>query len=446
MTQHNVTRRGFIQGCCATVTAMAGTRLSFAAFDAPGADDGEILVVAFLRGGIDGLSLVPPIAGDDRGYYEQARPALAIPASRQFAALPLDDRFGLHPAAAPLHALYQDKRLAVIHAAGLTSDTRSHFDAMEFMERGTPDSKTLTSGWLTRHLQTSPGNGDAVMPTLAIGNLRPTSLLGTRDTISMNTPDDFQYVGNWRYADGQRQALRRMYSGDSWLHQAGLETLNAVDLIESKTSGEYAPANGAAYPEGEFGNNLKVIAQMVKLRLGLRVATLDLGGWDTHEYQGEPDGGYFAQHVGMLSAGLAALYQDLGGAGDLDFTRRLTIVVMSEFGRRLKENASGGTDHGHGNVMLVLGGAVNGGRVHGAWPGLHTDQLFDRADLAIRTDYRRVLSEILIRRLGNPNLGAVFPGYTDYTPLGVVQGPDLPPVYARPMERIFLPLAQRGQA
>jgi uncharacterized protein (DUF1501 family) len=263
----------------------------------------------------------------------------------------------------------------------------------------------------------------------------------------MTSPEGFRYVGNWRYGDSQRQALRRLYGGDSWLHAAGIEALDAVDLIESKTGGDYVPAGGAVYPEGEFGTNLQVIAQLAKLGLGLRVATLDLGGWDTHEGQGGQGEGYFAAHVGMLASGLAALYQDLDGAGDANLTRRLTVVVMSEFGRRLRENAAGGTDHGHGNVMLVLGGSVNGGKVFGEWPGLHTDQLYDRADLAIRTDYRRVLSEILIRRLGNPHLGAVFPGYADYHTIDIVRGPDLAPIYNPPPEtggRIYMPFAGRG--
>ncbi|GIV76096.1 DUF1501 domain-containing protein [Litorilinea aerophila] len=425
-----VSRRGFLVGCSTAIAAMTGG-ISFTAFgSAEDEPNQDILLVIFLRGGCDGLSVVMPIAGDDRGYYEDQRREIAIPASGTNAALNLDDFFGLHPAAAHLHELFQEQRLAIVHAAGLTSDTRSHFDAMQYMELGTPGSKSATTGWLTRHLQTA-GNlpSEIILPALAVGNLQPTSLAGSNESIGMNSPDDFSFGGHWRYGSWMRQALRDMYAGGTWLHQAGLQTLNAVDVIEWASPDEYTPGNGAAYPDTEFGRNLQSVAQMIKMQLGLRVATVDLGGWDTHEYQGDEGGGYFASQLGQLSQGLAALYTDLSNVNGTDHTRRLTMVVMSEFGRSFRANESRGTDHGHGNVMLVLGGQVNGGRVYGQWPGLHTDQLYDRRDLEITTDYRRVLSELLIRRLGNPNLGTIFPGYTDYQPLGIVQGTDLTPIY-----------------
>jgi uncharacterized protein (DUF1501 family) len=229
-----------------------------------------------------------------------------------------------------------------------------------------------------------------------------------------------------------RQSLREMYTGDSWLHAAGTQTLNAVDVIEFGNPGAYIPENGAVYPGGSFGDNLKAIAQIIKMQLGMRVATVDLGGWDTHEYQGDRGAGYFATQFGQVAEGLTAFYTDLSNSSGTDHTQRLTLVVMSEFGRTFKQNASRGTDHGHGNIMLVLGGQVNGGIVHGQWPGLHVDQLYDKRDLQITTDYRRVLSEILIRRMGNSNLGHIFPGYTSYQPLGVVHGADLTPNYTQP--------------
>jgi uncharacterized protein (DUF1501 family) len=218
-------------------------------------------------------------------------------------------------------------------------------------------------------------------------------------------------------------------SGTSWLHQAGVQTLNAVDVVEWADPGDYQPANGATYPNTTFGRNLESVAQMIKMQLGLRVATIDKGGWDTHEYQGDDGGGYFAGQIGDLADGLNAFYTDLGDTNGTDHTKRLTVVVMSEFGRSFEQNASRGCDHGHGNVMLVLGGLVNGGKVYGQWPTLLPDALYDRRDLDITTDYRRVLSEILIRRLGNPKLGDIFPGYTGYQPLGILQGSDLTPIY-----------------
>lgn len=447
------TRRGFMVGCSTAIAAWA-SGLSFTAFGSAEAEPNQnILIVIFLRGGVDGLNIVPPIAGDDRGYYESKRPRIAVPVAGANAALPLDDRFGLHPGASALQGLFQDKKLAIIHAAGLTSDTRSHFDAMQFMELGTPDSKSSTTGWLTRHLLSATNlPGQIIMPAVAVGNQQPTSLLGSRESIGMTSPNDFNFGGHWYYGDRQREAMRRLYAGASWLHQAGIQTLDAIDVVESANPGTYTPGNGAVYPNTSFGRSLQTVAQVIRMQLGLQVATLDLGGWDTHEYQGDSGAGYFADKLAELGNGIAALLLDLSNDNGVDHTRRITVVVMSEFGRSFQENASRGTDHGHGNVMLVAGGAVNGGQVYGAWPGLATDQLYDRRDLAITTDYRRVLSEVLIRRLGNPKLGAIFPGYQDYSPLGVVQGADLEPDYtaATPptpppggAERIYLPAIQR---
>jgi uncharacterized protein (DUF1501 family) len=418
-------------GCSTAIAAMAGGRISYMAFGSPlDEPNQEILVVVFLRGGIDGLSAVFPIAGNDRGYYEENRSNIAIPASGASAALPLSDLFGMHPAGAPLFDLYTAGKLAVVHAAGLTSDTRSHFDAMQYMELGTPDSKAATKGWLTRHLESASNlPAEVILPALSVGNLSPTSLAGSTEAIGMTNPNSFSLNAHWRYSDWMRQTMRDMYTGSTWLHAAGVQTLNAIDVIEYGDPGTYTPENGAVYPGGSFGDNLRAVAQMIKMQLGMRVATVDLGGWDTHEYQGDSGAGYFANHFGELASGLAAFYTDLDGASNASYTQRLTVVVMSEFGRTFKQNASRGTDHGHGNVMFVLGGQVNGGAVHGQWPGLAAEQLYDRRDLHITTDYRRVLSEILLRRQGNPNLGHIFPGYTDHQALGVVAGADLTPNY-----------------
>jgi len=428
---NKLSRRGFLVGCSAAIAAMAGGRISYTAFGSPEQEPNQdILVVVFLRGGMDGLSTVFPLVGADRGYYEQNRDNIAVPTTGANAALTLDNFFGLHPSGAPFLELYQAKKLAIIHAAGLTSDTRSHFDAQQYMELGTPGLKSSTSGWLTRHLHSADNlPAQIIMPAMAVGNLAPTSLVGSNETIGMTSPNDFTFGGNWRYGDWQQLALRQMYTGGSWLHIAGIDTLNAIDVVTTANPGNYTPGNGAVYPGGSFGDSLKAVAQMVKLELGLRVATIDLGGWDTHEYQGDGGTGYFANQFGQLTQGLHAFYTDLSNTNGADHTQRLTLVVMSEFGRTFKQNASRGTDHGHGNVMFVLGGQVNGGQVYGAWPGLSIEQLYDHRDLQVTTDYRRVLSEILIRRLGNPKLGAIFPNYSGYEPLGVVQGADLAPDY-----------------
>lgn len=420
----DLTRRGFLVGCSAAIAGLAGSRFNSMAFADPGGDH-DVLVTIFLRGGMDGLSLVCPIDGADRGHYEAARSGLAIPNSGLGSALTLDAAFGLHPAAEPLLGLWQDSHLAVVQACGMIDVVnKSHFDAMQFVELGTPGSNSSPDGWLTRHLASTSGlPPEAILPSLAVGDLQPVSLLGSLETVNVADVDRFDTDnGPWEWRDAQRTALRNIYSGQSsWIHDAGLQALDAVDIIQLNVAGDYTPAGGAVYPDDEFGEQLQLLAQMIKLDLGLQVATLDFGGWDTHEGQGSGSEGYFAGLLGSLAAGLEAFYTDLDA--DL-YSDKLTVTVQSEFGRELYENADNGTEHGYGNRMVVLGGNVNGG-FHGTWPGLHPDALVDGTDLAVTTDYRQVLSEILIRRLHNPALDVVFPGYTGYTPLGIVEGEDI---------------------
>lgn len=431
----STTRRSFIMSCSAAVAALSGSRFTNLAFAGECSGGGEptneeVLLVIFLRGGMDGLNLVPPIAGPDRGFYETARPDLQIPVSGNGAALNLNGQFGLHPSAAPLHDLYQDDKLSMILAAGIDEASRSHFDAMGYMELGTPGVLSTGTGWLTRHLQTATNlPPEITVPALAVGSLQQNSLRGSLEALNMSSTDQFVFnTGPYTWRSAQRQSLRNLWSGSSPLHLSGTQALDSMDIIELNVLEDYVPANGAEYPSSSFGNHLQVFAQMIKLNLGLRVATLDLGGWDTHNGQGDGSGGYFAGRVEDLAEGLAALYLDLDGSGANNYTSKFNCLVMSEFGRRLRENADGGSDHGHGNVMMLLSGNATGG-VHGAWPGLHPDQLYDGADVDVTTDYRRVLSEILVRRMANNNLGTIFPGYTGYSPLGIVQGPDTPPVF-----------------
>jgi len=446
-----LSRRGFIRtavagsvGCSAAIAAMAGSRitqLAFASPNAPNASTAEIVLVVFLRGGADGINIVPPIGGNsnDRAHYDaELRPTLRIPASGPNSALLLGNlanpttgqttSFGFNPALAPLYGLYQSGFLAVVHATGLTSNNRSHFDSMQFMETGTPDVKTTGSGWLARHLNTLDLTG-AHFPALAAGSGLPMSLGGRQDAIALTNPGSLNLDTYGDYAALQKQALRNMYSIDStqqtWIHAAGDNALNALDIVGG---GDYTPSRGVKYPEyNGFSDSLKTVAQMIKLDVGLRAATVDLGGWDTHEHQqNEGDkngaGGYFYDQLNLLALGLLAFFEDLGS-----YTKRTTIIVMSEFGRTLKENANHGTDHGHGSVMFVMGGGINGGKIYGTWPGLAGDQLFDGRDLNITTDYRHVLSELIVTRLGNTtaNLPTVFPnGYTPPTAwMGVAREP-----------------------
>ncbi len=429
-------RRGFLVGCSSAIAAMAGSQMNRVVFGSPEDEPNQnIMIVIYLRGGCDALNVITPIGGDDRGHYEAARTDLRLPVSGEGALLQLgSSNLGLHSAAAPLYDLFTDGKLALIPATGMHSNTRSHFDAMQYMELGTPDQKAATSGWLTRHLKTTsvPWENE-LMPVLGVGDISPTSLSGTYNKVTMSNASDFRMDRGFSpERDLQRVALRSLYRRkNSVVHNSGMSALDAADIVELNSIGGYTPENGAVYPSGSFGNQLKLIAQMIKLQLGMKVATVDLGGWDTHENQGSnnPVAGYFADRLNMLSAGMKALYQDLNGSSPgTDYSNRLSVVCMSEFGRRLKENDNRGTDHGHGGFMMVMGGETNGG-LHGQWPGLHTDQLYDNADLAVTTDYRRVLSELLIRRFENPNLGTIFPEYTGYSPMNLVQGTDLTPNY-----------------
>jgi uncharacterized protein (DUF1501 family) len=418
----SISRRGFLFGCAAA--AFVGSRISEVVFasDAALADQGDVIVTVFLRGGWDVMNVVPPIDGADRGFYEAARPTLKISNQGDNAALRLDDLFGLHPAMGQLYELYQAQKLAIVHAVGLNVDTRSHFEAQQYVESATPGIKNTGTGWVGRHL-TSLGestNG-ALLPAVAASGALPITLAGAPEAAAISAIDDFDL----RTDPFQKAALRHLYEGDTWLHASGAQTFQAIDTIQRASSSKYQPANGATYPNGQFGSNLKTIAKLIKLGVGLRAATVDLGGWDTHQAEGEGSGGYLSHLVGELSNGLAAFYIDLDESDSPTYADRMTLVVVSEFGRRLTENASRGTDHGHGSGIFVLGGQVNGGRVISNWPGLQNEQLYDRADLAVTIDYRQVLSEILVRRLGNARLGAVFPGYKDYQPLGIVRGPDL---------------------
>jgi uncharacterized protein (DUF1501 family) len=405
MPKLNNPRRQFLQGCSYAIASMAGVRLTNLSF-AQG-DDSDTLVVIFLRGGWDALNVVPPLQGDDRGFYEKARPNIRISGL-----LPLNDQFGLHPALASLHDLYLGGKMGIVHAVGLDHDTRSHFDAQEFIELGTPGSKNTTSGWITRHLQET--GTTSILPVVSTSG-QPSSLLNFTPTVSLNTPSDFSQWDNG-LVSSQQAALRELYTGTSLLHLAGARTLDALNIVSPLVENEYQPSNGARYNDDELGRQLKTVAQMIKLEAGLRVAAVDFGGWDTHEYETDGNGGYIADLLGQLSDGLSNFYLDL----DSGYSERLSVVVISEFGRRLVQNESYGTDHGHGSVMLTLGGNVNGGQVFGAWPGLHNDQLYDHADLAVTTDYRQVLSELLSKRLGNSNIENIFPGFSGkYNPLGI---------------------------
>jgi uncharacterized protein (DUF1501 family) len=428
-----LTRREFMVGCSAAIAAMAGARISqIALAQQPGPAAGDTIITVFLRGGMDGLNTVLPIDGPDRGFYEAARPSLKVPVTDggRGAAIGLANGtldgtpFGLHPGLAPLNDLYTENALAVVHAAGLTSATRSHFDAMHYMESATPDTRRTENGWMTRYLATQQVGAPGTIPAMSMGATTARALIGRDDAITVAGSGGLSIGGEGYGAQitaMRRNALRRMYAGEAWLQRAGSNALNAIDSIEGAL-GAYTPAAGAAYvANNAFSGQLMTLAQIIKRDMGLRAATVDLGGWDTHENQQFPGAdprGYFFNHLNAMARSLLAFYTDLKATGH---HLKTTVVVMSEFGRRVRENNNVGTDHGHGNVMFVLGGNVNGGRMYGKWPGLSNDALFERADLAITTDYRTVVAEILQKRAGVADVAPVLPGFAFPGALGIVK-------------------------
>ncbi|HQV94937.1 MAG TPA: DUF1501 domain-containing protein [Anaerolineales bacterium] len=376
---------------------------------------GDIIVVVFQRGGMDGISAVIPHG--DSHYYEN-RSALAIPEPEDGSdktGIDLDGFFGLHPSLRPLKDLWDEKTLAIVHAVGSPDPTHSHFDAMDYMERGTPGEKSIPTGWIGRHLQTAPWQNESPFRAIGMGGVMQAALRGPIPVTTLKSISDFHLQGDVSQLTEIRARLESLYNLGSSLDADAVETFNAVNILDKIDVNNYTPSGSAAYPETEFGMAMKQVAQIAKAEIGLEVACVDIGGWDTHNQQGQLEG-ELPTLLDEFSSGLASLYHDLG-----DRAKRVTIVTMSEFGRRVKENASDGTDHGHGNCMFVLGGGVNGGQVYGQWPGLAPENLFDGIDLNITTDYRDVLGEVVEKRLKNPALSEVFPTYADWKNLGVVR-------------------------
>lgn len=373
---------------------------------------GDVLVSVFLRGGADALNMVVPYAED--AYYD-ARPRLAIPRPDATGSDPktidLDGFFGIHPALAPLLPIFQQGDLSVVHATGSPHETRSHFEAMDFMERGTPGGYDLGTGWIGRHLATLDTGNNSPVRAVGWGTAVQAALRGVISPVAIQSIVDFHLNGDQRVAADMLASLNRLYALDSEsLYDAAQATQSALDVVASVGYENYRPANGATYPTTDFALALRQTAALIRADVGLEAACVDLGGWDTHVMQGGAEGNH-ARLLTELAEGLAAFHTDLG-----ETMKRVTLVVMSEFGRRLRENGGRGTDHGHGGVMFVMSGSLARGPVVAEWIGLEPDALDRGEDLAITTDYRAVLSEILDQRLNNPLTADVFP---DYTPLPV---------------------------
>lgn len=376
---------------------------------------GDILVVVFMRGGVDGLNLVVPYT--ESAYYS-GRKSIAIPAPKAgqpSSALDLDGFFGLNPTCQALHDLYTHKALAVVHAVGSPDPTHSHFEAMDTMERGTPGEKTIPTGWIGRHLQTMAAGRESPFRAVGFGSLLQKSLAGPVPAVALQSIADFHLHGRRADLEKIQATIAALYAGNDLMSSQGQQTLSAVQQLTQVANSAYEPAAGAKYPQSSLGRSLQATAQLIKADIGLEVACVDIGGFDTHADQGGADG-HFSFLLGQFAKALLAFYTDLQ-----EQMGRVTLVTMTEFGRRLAENSSGGTDHGHGSVMFVLGGHVNGGQVYGRWPGLGKDDLYGPGDLAVATDFRDVIGEIVQKRLGNANLATVFPNYADFHTLGLLR-------------------------
>lgn len=363
------------------------------------------LVVVFQRGAADGLNVVVPY-GEPR--YYKLRPSIAVARPRKGdpdTALDLDGRFGFHPALTPFKELYDRRLLAVIHAVGSPGATRSHFDAQDFMESGTPGRKSTSDGFLNRYLQAHAREHAESFRAVASTTELPRILGGPAPVLAIPELDKFGIGG--RYGELAKRGLARLYSAsdDALLASTARETFEAVELLERVDPTRHRPANGARYPSGGFGRSMLQIAQLIKSDVGLEVAFAETGGWDHHVNEGGSQG-QLANVLRKFGEGIDAFVRDLG-----DRMEDVVLVTLSEFGRTVAENGSRGTDHGHAGAMFVIGGGVQGGKLHGRWPGLEQEQLFEGRDLALTTDYRDVIARVLAGHLGATDLATVFPGH-----------------------------------
>jgi uncharacterized protein (DUF1501 family) len=398
------TRRFFLRN---SALAMVGAgaapvwleRALYAA-DGPGTRK-KILVAIFQRGAADGLNVVVPHG--EQAYYD-LRPTIAIPrptsepSKRDLAAIDLDGFFGLHPSLAPLKPLFDERHLAIVDAVGSPDPTRSHFDAQDYMESGTPGRKGTQDGWMNRALPRVQGKVSPVR-AVSLGPVLPRSMRGPAPAVALQTIDSFQV----RNAEAAKQ-FQQMYteSRDPMIQAAGRETFEAVAMLQAIQRRPYTPAAGADYPRGRLGTSLQQIAQLIKSDVGVEMAFADIGGWDHHVNEAAQLGNLLSEY----GQSLTAFWKDMG-----DRMNDVVLVTMSEFGRTAHENGNRGTDHGHANSMFVMGGGVKGGKVYGKWPGLQKEQLYEGRDLALTTDFRDVLGELVEGHLGNPSVKNVFPGY-----------------------------------
>ena len=365
----------------------------------------KTLVTIFQRGAVDGLNMIVPYGESE--YYNLRR-TIAVPKPGQTdGAVDLDGFFGMHPSLAPLGQAWKDKKLAIVHSAGSPDNTRSHFDAQDYMESGTPGNKSTRDGWLNRVLQEDKEKDESPFRAVSMTQSLPRSLYGRAPSIAMTSLSDFSikagiYTKNLK---GGFEGLYAQNAKDS-LGETGQETFEAVNYLQTVNPAQYKPENGAVYPNSQLGRSLMQIAQLIKAGVGLEVAFAEIGGWDTHTNQGGGRG-QLANLLRDFGTSIAAFNTDLGKRMD-----DVVVITMSEFGRTARENGSRGTDHGHANAMLIMGNTVKGGKVYGEWKGLKPAQLNEGRDLALTTDFRDVFAEAAHKHTGAKDLNKIFPNYS----------------------------------
>lgn len=409
-----MTRRIFLRNGSAALVGLGFVPAFVARAAAAAQTRQKILIAVFQRGAADGLNMVVPFG--DPAYYA-SRPTIAIPRpGGDTGAIDLDGFFGLHPRMAPLAPMFRDGHLAIVHACGSPDETRSHFDAQDYMESGTPGVKSTTDGWMNRYLAHAKDHAERSSPfrAVALTQALPRSLAGGAPALAIGQLDNFG-IRAGQQTDLMANAFASQYAqaADAMLGSTGREAFDAVKMMKTANPAGYAPANGAEYPRSGFGDAMKQIAQIIKADLGLEVAFTELGQWDHHANEGGATG-QLANRLDDLASGLAAFARDMG-----DRMADIALVTMSEFGRAVRENGTRGTDHGHGNAMLVLGGGVKGGTVYGRWPGLAEEQRWQGRDLAITTDFRDVFAECVSAHLGAKDVSPIFPGFTPSARLGL---------------------------
>lgn len=405
MTRFRLSRRALLLG--------AGTAAVVAPASAEQPGVTPCLVCVFLRGAADALNLVVPYA--DAEYYE-LRPGIAVAEpGKPHGALKLDERFGLHPALAPLKPAYDAGELAFVHAVGSPHPTRSHFQAQDYMESGSPGAST-GSGWLARCLERDAARPRGELPAVALSSRLPLALRGTARALAAESVKQLALGKPKGFGSELERGFARLYaSGDEPATRAGRDALVAAARLQALRKSTYQPENGASYERA--ARPFQEIASLLKADLGLEAAWIDVGGWDTHTGQGNGENGALKRRLEPLGRALAAFRADLGAR-----LQHVVVLVMSEFGRTVRENGSGGTDHGHGTAMLVLGGNVHGGKVYGNFPGLAPEHLFEGRDLPVTTDYRLLFAELAEKHLGVRDAASLFPG-DDWRgkPLGVMR-------------------------